>query len=100
MANDRDKSGRFTAGHSAYRSGGRKRRTQEEEIKTALAQAKPRPDVLKKLGEAIERRESWAISLYLAYDWGRPVERHEVSGAGGDPLAILIDTTGLHPLDR
>ncbi len=95
----RKQNGQFDSGNRLQRNGGRKPRTGEQEIKTALAQAKPRVRVLEKLAEAIERREAWAIQLYFAYDWGKPLERHEITGAEGEPLAIRIDATGLHPLD-
>lgn len=55
--------------------------------------------ILEKLAVSAERGQSWAMSLLLAYYAGKPLERHELTGAGGEPLAIRIDATGLHPLD-
>jgi hypothetical protein len=72
----RDANGRFVKGHKGI--GGRKPRTAEEDIKRALERAKPENEVLAKLAEAIGRRESWAISLYLGYKWGKPIERKEI----------------------
>ena len=91
----RDKQGRFVKGHSGN-PGGRPRRAQEEEIKAALEKAVPESTVLAQLAAAIQRRESWAISLYLAYKWGQPVKRQEVSGEDGGPILITsVEFVGL-----
>ena len=88
-----EQNGKFKQGNPG---GGRKRRADEEEIRAALVRAKPRARVLEKLGEAIERRESWAIALYLAYDWGKPIERTEITGAEGGPVLITsVEFVGL-----
>ena len=54
---------------------GRKPKTEENAIREALRHACPRATVLSKLAEAIEQGQQWAITLYLAYDWGRPKEQ-------------------------
>lgn len=59
-------------------NGGRKPRAEEQEIKDALSKSKPLDTVLTKLGESVDKRESWAVSLYLAYMWGKPRERMEM----------------------
>ena len=70
----RDEHGRYVKGHP-NEGAGRKPRTEEGEIKAALHRACPPSTVLAKLAEAIARGEQWAITLYLAYDWGRPKEQ-------------------------
>lgn len=79
----RKKNGQFDSGNRLQRNGGRKPRADEEQIKAALDKAMPKDDVLKKLAAAIDAGEAWAITLYLAYMWGKPVERqeHDVNGA-------------------
>jgi hypothetical protein len=71
---------------SKRKSPGRKPRAEEQEIKDALSNAKPLSEVLKKLAEAAEKREPWAVSLYLAYMWGKPKEKQEISGPGGGAI--------------
>jgi hypothetical protein len=69
---------------------GRKTRTEEEEIKAALRNAVPEADVLASLAAACKRKESWAVTLYLAYLWGKPVERVDLAGEGGGPVVIHV----------
>ncbi len=54
---------------------GRKPKAEEHEIRAALHKAIAPSAVLAKLAAAIEKGESWAITLYLAYDWGKPKEQ-------------------------
>ena len=54
---------------------GRKPKAEEEEVKAALAMCRPRAHVMGKLGEAIDKGESWAITLYVYMDLGKPKER-------------------------
>ena len=75
----RDERGRFAPGNSG---GGRKRREDEDEIKRALDAALPLPDVLAKFVRAVQRGESWAIALWLAYRWGKPKESVDVTTNG------------------
>lgn len=89
-----NENGRFKAGNPG---GGRKPRKTEEEVKRALEKAKPEADVLQKLAEAIDGRESWAISLYLAYKWGKPIERAEFSGANGESLNVFVQWDNAKP---
>lgn len=67
---------------------GRKPRATESEIEAALEKAMPSADVLSKLADAVARREGWAIQLYLAYKWGRPVEKQEHSGPEGGAIIV------------
>ena len=62
---------------------GRKRKEEEDVIKAALDAACPRKEVLDALALKAKAGEGWAVALYLAYDWGKPVERHEITGADG-----------------
>ena len=85
----------FTAGNQEWKkrkahNGGRKPRVAEEQIRAALEKAAPEQDVLKKLAAAIEQGEAWAITLYLAYMWGKPVERQELTGANGSAVTLVV----------
>jgi hypothetical protein len=70
--------------------GGRKPRTEEQEIIAALDAAIPLADVLDKLRRAVLKGEDWAVKLYLAYYWHLPTQRNEVTGAGGENLVIRV----------
>lgn len=85
---DRDKSGKFQPNHKPYRNGGRKPRAQEQEVKSALQKAIPEQDVLDILATAIRRREGWAVQLYLAYKWGKPIERVAQTDSEGNDVII------------
>lgn len=66
---------------------GRQPRTEEEEIKKALRKAIPEAEVLERLAALCRGRNSLpAITLYLAYLWGKPVETKEISGPSGQPM--------------
>ena len=82
-----EKNGRFKKGNPG---GGRKPRATEDEIRGALHSVIPTDKVLKKLNDAIDKGESWAIALYFAYDWGKPRERVEHTGAEGMPLVVTV----------
>ena len=81
------------------RNGGRKPKTQEEEIARALNQALPTKDVVDKLAEAVKRRESWAVTLWFGYLWGKPIERQELTGAGGAAIVLSWDNGDDEPED-
>lgn len=66
---------------------GRRRRTEEEEIKKALRKALPEEDAVKRLAELCRGRNPLpALTLYFAYLWGKPVETKEISGPSGQPV--------------
>lgn len=90
----RDANGRYVAGHAG--NGGRKRRTEEEEIKRALDAALPLDKVLEKLAGAVKRQEGWAITLWLAYHWGKPIERVEHTGENGEPIIHTVEIVKDH----
>lgn len=83
---DRDEKGRFAKG--APGGPGRKPKATENEIRAALHKAMVPSAVHAKLAEAVERGESWAITLYLAYDWGKPRERVDVGLAQQEDRSI------------
>ena len=82
----RDENGRFAPGNKASKNGGRKPRAEEDAIKRALEKAIPEAEILELLGACCRAKEPWAITLRLAYAWGKPRERVEISGADGEPL--------------
>jgi len=88
----RDEMGRFLTGHGV-RSPGRPRRVAEAEIHAALDAAMPPAEVIERVAQAVRAREPWAIQLWLAYRWGRPVERvdADVYGVGVGLLGLLQD---------
>ena len=94
----RKANGQFAAGNRLGRNGGRKARAEEDAVKTALHKAILPTDVLKKLAEAINRRESWAISLYLAYEWGKPKEKHE-HDIHADGMRVVFEWADANDLD-
>ncbi len=92
--NGRDENGQFAKGNKASvgnHGGGRKRREEEDAIKAALDAALPTADVVKKLASAVKRGQAWAIQLWLAYRWGKPLERVEATGDDGGPIRIIYD---------
>jgi len=86
MADDRDQNGRFIKGKPG--GPGRKPKATENEIRAALHKAMPSADVHAKLAQAVDRGEPWAITLYLAYDWGKPRERLDVGLAQQEERSI------------
>ena len=95
MANGRDNNGRFTKGHafSVGNNGGRKKRTDEEKFMRVLFRVVDEDRlgrILEKLATCAEGGESWACTLLLAYYAGKPVERQELSGTDGGPLALVV----------
>lgn len=52
---------------------------------TALMRAKS-PEAAQKLAEAVAQGKPWAIELTLAYAWGKPTQKQEITGAEGGPI--------------
>lgn len=77
---ERDTKGRFVKGHA--KMGGRKPRTEEQEIIAALDAAIPLAEVLDKLRRAVLKGEDWAVKLYLAYYWHLPTQpvKNDIDG--------------------
>ena len=53
-----------------------------------LDKAMPLTDVVARLAECAARKQPWAITLWLAYRWGKPIERIEHTGKDGEPVTI------------
>lgn len=58
--------------------------------KARAAISKMKPAALKALQDALEKGEAWAVTLWFAYFYGKPVEAHELTGADGDALQVSI----------
>lgn len=69
---------------------GRKTNAQLQKIKDRLS---PLDDkAFAQLEAAIDAGERWAITLYFAYMYGKPVERKEVTGPNGNnPIVIDLN---------
>lgn len=87
----REANGRFTPGHGV--KGGRRPRADENDICAALSACKPQPQVMAKLAAAIDQGEQWAITLYLAYMWGKPRERIDLDA---QTYTVLITEEIVH----
>lgn len=85
----RDNKGQFVKGHGAI-GGGRKPRAAEQEIKTALRNVLPDDVVVNKLAEQVRNGEDWAITLWMAYLYGKPVQKEEITGKDGGALVIKV----------
>ena len=85
----RDDKGKFVKGHGPV-GGGRKPRAAEQEIKTALRNALSDEKVIGKLADKVMLGEDWAITLWMAYLYGKPVQREEITGADGGNLVIKV----------
>jgi len=72
------------------RSGRPSNKTYEhlEDLLSKAWSAGSRLAAVRKLAEMAEAGEVKAAQLLLAYAYGKPVERHEVTGAGGGPLTF------------
>ena len=79
----------FVKGHGAI-GGGRKPRAAEQEIKTALRNALPDEDVIAVLASKVKDGEDWAITLWLAYLYGKPIQKEEITGKDGEALVIKV----------
>ena len=84
----RDEKGRFGKGNGG--GPGRPRKAAEQEIKTALRNALSDEKVIGKLADKVMLGEDWAITLWMAYLYGKPVQREEITGADGGNLVIKV----------
>lgn len=75
---ERDQNGRLKPG-SILNPRGRPRKDEKDAVRAALNKAITSEDVVTCLAEAIRDREPWAITLYLAYDWGKPIEKVDIT---------------------
>lgn len=76
---------RFVKGQSGNPSG----RPSTVEIRKALLPMQA--DALQALHNAIRGGESWAVTLWCHYTYGKPIEAVELTGAGGEGLTISIN---------
>jgi hypothetical protein len=76
---------------SKRKNPGRKTRAEEEEVKRGLSEALPPKEAFSLLADLCRRGGKdrlAALTLYFAYVYGKPVEKHEVSGPEGEALRI------------
>lgn len=72
---------------------GRKSKAEELGLEKLLDECwteQERRDTLKKLVSLANRGNMSAIQLLMAYTYGKPLERHEVSGKDGDAIQITV----------
>ena len=85
MANLTGKGG-TQAGEPSRNPKGRPRNEERNEINAMLDKAMPLTDVVARLAECTKHKQPWAVKLWLAYRWGEPIQRAEVSGDNGGPI--------------
>jgi len=88
----RDAQGRFVKGHENV-SPGRPKRDIEEAYLHAIKEAMPTKRWLECLQVYAARAEAgdrYALRFFADYLLGRPVERRELTGLGGQPLQINV----------
>ena len=95
VANGRNEHGQFVAGHTiAGHNGGRPKRAVEEKYLDIL-RATVTPDDWKTITQtAIARAKAGDnVARQWLSDWmlGKPVERHELTGAEGEPIRVVLD---------
>lgn len=50
-------------------------------------------DALDGLRKGLEKGDSWAVTLWFHYFYGKPAEKLEHSGAEGEAISIIINRT-------
>jgi hypothetical protein len=74
---------------------GRKSKAQELGLYKLLDECWPLSDrkiALKKLAENAKMGDIASNKLLLEYTYGKPTERHEISGPQGSPLSVIVDS--------
>lgn len=84
----RDETGKFVKGHEAI--GGRKPRVAEQDVKAALRNVLTDDYVISQLAVAVREGKEWAITLWMAYLVGKPVQKEEITGKDGGDLVIKV----------
>jgi hypothetical protein len=56
----------------------------------------PLTDVVARLAECAQRKQPWAVKLWLAYRWGEPIQRAEVTGENGEPIIHMVEIVKDH----
>lgn len=94
MTDGREKNGGARAGS------GRKTRREEDDLQKLLKKCVPkerREAILKKLAEDAEstsfKTRNESRKLLLAYLWGKPIARQEITGEGGKDLFPTLNIT-------
>lgn len=87
--------------HGGARPGaGRKPNSAREELPRLLDNAIPLADrtaILVALAEAAKDGDIKAATLVLAYLYGRPIERQEVTGDAQGPLKVVVEFEDIAP---
>lgn len=65
--------------------GGTKRKKVRAAIKHLSASA------ISSLATGVQNGEQWAVTLWFHYYYGKPTERHELTGADGEKLSVSIE---------
>ena len=99
---NRDSNGRFVKGHKASvgNKGGRPPKKREErfyEIALRACTFKDWRAIVKKAVEQAKGGDTAARKFLADYLMGPPAQRHEITGAGGGPLAVKGYTILAHP---
>ena len=85
----RDEKGKFVKGHPGM--GGRKPKSHEEKVLEAVSRACSPADIqaiMEKLVSKAKTGNIQAAKIVLAYAIGMPVQKTEITGAGGGPVEI------------
>jgi phosphopantetheinyl transferase len=82
-------------GNSGGKKGrsGRKRKFDEAELEQLLNQAWPKKErlaALKKFAQRANAGDLESFKLLMAYGYGKPKEKHEISGPGGGSVPVFV----------
>lgn len=89
-------------GNSGGKKGrsGRKPKFDEDELTDLLDKGWPKKDreaAIKNIASRAARGDLEAFKLLMAYCYGKPKEKHEVTGADGDPLQVNLIVETVKP---
>ena len=76
---------------------GRKPNGEEEELRALLKRGWPKADRLAtfvKLAEEAKAGDKEAVKILMAYAYGKPKERKELTGDEGGPLRVIVEYGG------
>ena len=82
-------------GNGGYREGaGRKTKAEEQDLIEKLTPLEPL--AFKALEKGLKEDKSWAVRLFYAYRWGKPVDRQEIlTEAWEQPIFPNIGLEGM-----
>ena len=95
---DRDEKGHFLPGHKNV-GAGRKPKSHEEKLLKAVSDSitpEDIRDILNALKNKARHGSIEAARVILAYAIGMPVQRSEITGAGGDVLRVIVEHADDH----